>query len=93
MDREPEISIEDSDGSDSLKGSNIRFEKMLKFLLKERKNSERALLLKDKTDGSDPPPPPPPPSSRRQPQLGAAVNGGINPYNKCIIHPHLPHFT
>ena len=49
MDKEPDISSdEEAERNESLNVGKKRFGKIMKFLLKERKHSERALLLKEK---------------------------------------------
>ena len=83
--------------SDS-KDSTRTFDKMFKFLLKERKNAERMLLIKNKIEK---PQPPQTPSNRRD--TSGAVNGVgdtgagfkkiINPNNKCLVHPNASHLT
>ena len=102
MDKEPDISSDEDDGSSE--SSNVgkkRFGKIMKFLLKERKHSERALLIKDKErDSSNRPPPPGGVKKGMNAAVGGGAGGGSdggggvsNPNNNCIIHPSASHLT
>ena len=86
---------EDSDSSAKSKGNLSKFGKLYKFLLKERKKSERALLLRDRIDRSNPPPPL---ASKKHLGAGAFQSQGqnnrtVNHNNKCIVHPSAGHLT
>ena len=108
--KDTEESDEDSVSvSSAARSSNQRFETMFKFLLRERKNAEKMLLLKPSTKPEQLP-------SRRKDMnghVGGGVNhtlgntgggaggggsGGsgankINPGNSCLIHPSSSHLT
>ena len=86
----PPVASSVQDVSNSVpKNIDRRFELMLDFLKRERKQAERLLLVSPKQ-----PIKPKDPNSKHN-QFNGAAGGGVNPSSKkqCLIHPDGNHFT